>query len=204
VSNFQDTMHFHGLPERLLGSRSRIAVLSVLLGSPSTQWTGREVARKAGVSPTQALTALRAFEAEGVCWQRRIGRASVWSVDPDHFVTKALASVVNLDQAARRRLEETIAAALKGSGAVEAYLFGSVAAGREEAGSDIDLLVVFPDGQRERAWRPELDRLRTAVQGQFSSFLSPSIYTRAQARKPGPMRILREARRTGSALEVGG
>jgi predicted nucleotidyltransferase len=195
-------MHFHGLAERLLGSRSRIAVLTALLGSPGTEWTGRELARRAGLSPTQALSALRAFESEGVCRQRRIGRASVWSVDPDHFVTKALGPLVNLDQTAQRRLAQTVEAALKGSGAAEAYLFGSVATGGEEASSDVDLMVVFPDDKRARAWHARMEGLRASVQAQFSSFLSPVVYTRAQTRAAGASRLLREARRTGASLEV--
>lgn len=195
-------MHFHGLPERLLGSRSRIAVLSVILGSPHAQWTGREVAREAGVSPTQAISALRALESEGVCWQRRIGKASVWSVNPRHFVTRALAPVVSLDRQARGHLERELSSALKGSRASEAYLFGSVTGGREEADSDIDLLVVFPDAPSAKAWRPRLDQLRDDVQAQFASFLSPIVYTRAQARKAGAARLVREARRTGKALAV--
>jgi predicted nucleotidyltransferase len=203
VSNSLDILHFHGLAERLLGRRSRIAVLTALLSSPGAEWTGREIARRAGVSPTQALAALRAFESEGVCRQRRIGRASVWSVVPDHFIAKALESVVHLDQEAQRRLEQTLQTALDGSGAAEAYLFGSVVSGTEEAGSDIDLLVVFPDEKRARAWQVKLEALRSKIQAQFSSFLSPVVYTRAQARKPAASRLLREARRTGAVLEVG-
>ncbi len=195
-------MHFHGLAVRLLGSRSRIAVLSALIGSSGVEWTGREIARKAGVSPTQALAALHTFESEGVCRQRRIGRASVWSVDPGHFITKALTPVVHLDQTAQQRLERVILAALNGSRALEAYLFGSVASGREEASSDIDLLVVFPDERSARAWQERLDALRSAIQAQFSSFLSPVVYTRAQTRKPEARRLLQEARRTGASLEV--
>jgi len=196
-------MHFHGLPERLLGSRTRISVLKTLLGTPGAEWTGRELARAAGVSPTQAMDALRAFEAEGICAQRRIGRASVWTLVDRHFLAKALAPIARLDRDAQERLERSIGAALEGSGALEAYIFGSVAAGREEASSDIDLLVVFPDQRRVEAWRRRLDSLRLALQGDFASFLSPAIFTRAQAQRGSAKRLVREARRKGLVVEVG-
>lgn len=195
-------MHFHGLPERLLGSRTRIAVLKALLRTPGAAWTGRELAREAKVSPTQALAALRAFESEGVCRQRRHGRASIWSVEPDHFITRELSGVLHLDQAAQGRLVSAIEEALKGSGALEAYLFGSVAAGREEASSDIDLIVVFAGQKEADAWHKKLEGLRSRIQRKFSNFLSPLIYTRTQVRKGGPRRILEEARRTGAVIEV--
>src|SRR2546426_10925788 len=104
MSKTLDSMHFHDLPDRLLGSRTRIAILKVLLKTPGAEWTGRELAREAKVSPTQAIAALRAFEAEGFCHQRRLGRASAWSVDPEHFIARELSGVLHLDQTAQGRL----------------------------------------------------------------------------------------------------
>jgi|SRR3990172_8692576 len=195
-------MHFHGLPERLLGSRTRISVLKALLRTPGAEWTGRELAREAMVSPSQALAALRAFEGEGMCHQRRHGRAGVWSLDPDHFLTRELSAVLHLDQTAQGRLVVLLEEALRGSGAIEAHLFGSMAVGREEASSDIDLLVVFPGQKGADAWHTRLDALRSRVEREFSNFLSPLIYTRAQVRKGGARRIAEEARRTGTVIGV--
>jgi len=196
-------MHFHGLPERLLGSKARVAVLKVLVSSPGAEWTGREVGRKAGVSPTQALSALRAFEAEGFCSQRRIGRSSVWQLLGEHFIAKALAPLVTLDEAARLRLQKVIERGLQRSGAREAFLFGSVSSGREEAGSDVDLLVIFTDKQRLAMFRRRLEPLRATVQAQFASFLSPTLMTVSGPHGRSAKRLMVEARRTGIPLEVG-
>lgn len=195
-------MHFHDLPERLLGSRTRIATLKAILKAPGTEWTGRELGREAKISPSQAIAALRALEAEGVCRQRRVGRASVWSVDPDNFITRELASVLQLDQTAQGRLAKILGDSLRGSGALEAYLFGSVASGREQASSDIDFVVVFPGQKEVVAWQKRLDTLRSRVQKEFANFLSPLVYARAQVRKGGARRILEEARKTGAVVEV--
>jgi predicted nucleotidyltransferase len=195
-------MHFHDLPERLVGSRSRVAVLKLLVASPGVEWTGREIARRAKVSPTQGLSALRVFEEEGICRQRRVGRSSVWTLAPDHFLTKALSSLARLDQEAQSRLQRALSRALAGSGATEAYVFGSVASGREEASSDIDLLVVFPDGRRLEDWQGRLDSLRSAVQVEFANFLSPKVFTVAQARRGSAKRLLHEARTNGVPVDV--
>lgn len=202
MSETLDIMHFHDLPERLLGSRTRIAVLKALLRNSGAEWTGRELSREAKVSPSQAISVLRALESEGVCHQRRVGRASVWSIDPDHFITRELISVLRLDETAKGRLAKLLEDALEGSGAEEAYLFGSVVSGREEASSDIDFVVVFRGQKEVEAWQKRLETLRSRVQKEFANFLSPLVYARAQVRRGGARRILEEARRTGAMVEV--
>lgn len=203
MSNILDTMHFHGLPELLLGSRARVAVLKALLAAPGTEWTGRELARKASVSPTQALKALRAFEAEGLCRQRRVGRSSVWHVVEAHFAVRRLRAALTLDEEAQRRLRVHLEKALEGSGALEAYVFGSVAERRESASSDIDLLVLFRDLRSLEAWGPKLERARQAVLRDFASFLSPSLLTVSQVKTPARRNLLAQARAKGNPLEVG-
>jgi predicted nucleotidyltransferase len=201
--DLSNRMHFHNLPEHLLGSRTRLAVLRALLRTPGAEFTGRELARAANVSPSQALAALRVFEMEGFCHQRRHGRSSVWAADPDHFITRGLNDVLHLDQTAMARLEEVLHEALDGSGAEEAYLFGSVATGAEDANSDIDLLVVFPSRRAALGWQGKLEALRPRVEKEFSNFLSPLVYAREQVRKGAPLKLLEEARRTGAVIEVG-
>src|SRR6266581_3220398 len=59
-------MRFHGLPEALLASPGRFAVLKALMRQPRKAWTGSELARAAGVTPRWAIETLRLLEAEGV------------------------------------------------------------------------------------------------------------------------------------------
>lgn len=200
--DLSNIMHFHNLPEHLLGSRTRLAVLQALMRNPGAEWTGREIARAARVSPSQALAALRVFEGEGLCRQRRFGRSSVWAANGDHFITRALGPVLRLDKTAQARLEALIGSALRGSGAEEAHLFGSVANGSEEANSDIDLLVVFPSRRAAQGWQHRLETLRPRIEKEFSNFLSPLVYARDQVQRGGPRRLLEEARRSGAVIEV--
>jgi predicted nucleotidyltransferase len=149
------------------------------------------------------LAALRTFEEEGLAHQRRIGPSSLWSLETGSYLAKTLAPLAKLDEGAQRRLAATMTKALRGSGALEARLFGSVAAGKEQAQSDIDLFVVFPDRRRLERWRPKLERARDQVQEDFGSFLSPTLFVKADLRRATPRRLLGEARRSGIALEVG-
>jgi predicted nucleotidyltransferase len=195
-------MRFHGLPAALLGTPARVAVLTALLGSPGKEWTGRGIAAEAGVSPTQAMAALRVFEAEGLCWRRYIGPSGVWMANPRHLLYDELRPVALLDRTAQRALENRLRRALKGSRADEAYLFGSVAQGLERADSDVDLFVMFPDQAAARRWRPRLEQLQDDVSRRYSTHLQALVYSRKQLRTAQRRHLLQEARTKGIRLEV--
>jgi predicted nucleotidyltransferase len=194
-------MRFHGITSTLLGSPARAAVLTTMLRSAGQELTGREVARRASVSPPRAIEALRVLEGERLCFQRRVGRASLWSLEERHFLAQRLQPLADLESAPRRALVELLSRHL--GEAQEAYLFGSVAQGRDEPGSDIDLLVVFPHDRAMRRWRQSVDSLQDAVLERFGNHLQPITYTRGVVRRGAPRRLLSVARTTGIRLEAG-
>jgi predicted nucleotidyltransferase len=193
-------MRFHGLSTALLGSPARTAVLAAMLRSKGEAMTGREVARRAGVSPPRALDALVLLEAERLCSRRRAGRASLWALNPNHFLAERLAPLAELDEAPRRSLIELLQGRLRG--AEEAYLFGSVAEDRGEPGSDIDVLIVFRDGEAKRRWARGLNDLQDLVLTKFGNHLEAIAYTRRAVASGGSRRLLETARKTGIRLAV--
>ena len=196
-------MHFHKIARRLLGAPSRVAVLSALLSNPDRELTGRELAREAGVSHPQAMEALRAFEWEGVVRQRRVGRAGAWTANPDHFLSEHLGRLGALDLMARRELLSMLEPPLRAAGATEAYLFGSVARGTEEATSDIDVLVVFPSEANAERFAATLEPLRERVSSRFGNELQVLAYGAPSLRRKSVRKLLQAARHEGTPLEVG-
>ncbi len=196
-------MRFHRLPENLLSSPARVAVLRTLLRSPGREWTGREVARASGVSPPQAIEALHRLYDEALVHQRRVGRARVWTLDQGHYLAAGLSGLFEVERKSMEELLGTLRAGLRGSGALEAYLYGSVARGDEDPNSDVDLLVVFPDKRRASAWRERLRNLEAEILGRFGNPLQALVYTSRQVRSRAPGRIYAVARREGRPLEVG-
>lgn len=193
-------MRFHGISSALLGSPARAAVLVTMLRFAGEELTGREVARRAGVSPPRALEALRVLEGEHLCFQRRVGRASLWRLDTRHFLAKRLAALADLDAAPLAELIKMVRGCL--GGVDEAYLFGSMAQGREEPTSDIDLLLVFRDDRAKRRWIRRLAGLQDAVLAAFGNHLQAITYTRRAVTRGGPRRLLATARATGMRLEA--
>lgn len=195
-------MRFHGVAGALLTSPARVAVLQTLLRQPGREWTGREAARAAGVSAPQGLEALGRLADEGMVAEKRVGRASVWSLVGGHYLVKALKPLARVDEAAQAALVDALERGLKGSGAIEAYLFGSVAEGHEDPNSDVDLLVLFPGKSAAGAWRPKLRDLEVEVRARFGNTLQAVAYTTAQARRGAPARIHKVAKVRGKVIKV--
>jgi hypothetical protein len=72
-------MKRHAL-DHLLGSPAKVAVLRILC-TMSTELTGRETARLAGVSGPQAIKALNELTARQVVIRRQAGRAGLYALN---------------------------------------------------------------------------------------------------------------------------
>lgn len=197
-------MRFHGLPETLLTSPARVAVLKALLRSRGREWSGRELAKASGVSAPQTMEALYRLYDEALVGQRRAGRSSLWTLDEGHFLVGRLRPLLALDPESYRALVLALESGLSRSGAVEAWLFGSIARGDEDPTSDVDLLVVFPDKRRAAAWRERLRDLEAEVLARFGNPVQALVYTARQVGGGPPARILGVAKREGHRLEVAG
>jgi predicted nucleotidyltransferase len=148
------------------------------------------------------LEALRLFEAEGLVRQRRFGRSSAWSADPGHFLAERLRGLVTLEGAARRELISAVELALRGAGANEAYLFGSVARASEDPSSDVDVLAVFGSERKAAAFRKSASILSDRFQRRFGNELQVMAYGPQSSRRRGPKKLIQTARLEGIRLEV--
>jgi predicted nucleotidyltransferase len=140
-------------PLALLYDSRRVRVLDVLL-STSEALTGREVARRANLSPTTAAAALNDLETAGLVSSRRDGRANRWLARDDSEFLRQLAQVARVQD---RNAGEALVDAL-GTEPVSVTLFGSTARGRSGPDSDVDILLVAVDRAqglqlRRRAYR---------------------------------------------------
>ena len=128
----------------------------------------------------------------------------MWTLEESHFLVERLRPLLALDSESNRALVEALEAGLSRSGAVEAWLFGSVARGDEDPNSDVDLLVVFPDKRRAAAWRKRLRNLEAEVLARFGNPVQALVYTARQVGGGPPARILSVAKHEGHRLEVAG
>jgi len=118
----------------------------------------RQVATVAGVSPTQAGEVLGRLVALGVVTRRDVGRSALVTLDRSNAAGQLVDRLASLHLDVVQQLR---VAAREIRPVPEALiLFGSFARGEADAGSDVDVLAVRPDGVAadDEAWVSSLGR----------------------------------------------
>ena len=187
-----------------LGSTTKVRLLRQLLRSPARQWTGRELARAAGVSTAQAARDLKDLLDVGVVGRQVHGRSFAWSWRQKHALSSGLASLFSLESDLRANLETEIARELLGLPIQRALLFGSVANGDERADSDVDIFVQVRSQSDKARVEDALEKVRERVWSRFGNPVSSLVYTSAEVARPRNPDLLREIEREGLPLLVNG
>ncbi len=183
--------------DEILANRARTRIVRELLRSPLDWATGRELARRAGISHAQAGKALNALERVGVVRRRASGRADLWLVENDNALVPTLRGLFEVEDGLLEELFRDLRTGLEGLPVQRAVLFGSVARGEEAADSDIDLFVEVArnadvEGVRDRLWDLTL-RLRS----KYGLWLSPLVYPPRKLRNPPNPELLSAIARDG-------
>ncbi len=125
--------------------------------------SGRELARQAGVPATSAAEVLADLVDAGIVRGTPVGRAIAYQLNRDHLVAQAIAKLAGARLDLVDRLKKEIF--LWQEQPVSAWLFGSAARGDGDRRSDIDLLLVAPNGLDEEVWASQMGWLAELVEG---------------------------------------
>lgn len=137
-------MRFHEPLDDILGSRIKVRILR-LLHRTRGQFTGREISRLIGYSPTHTISNLRDLESEGLVVSLRAGKTDLFSLNERSSAVKGvLDPLLRWEQNLYTELAGIFEEQL-GKRLLEVRLFGSVARGEEQQDSDVDLLLVVRD-----------------------------------------------------------
>lgn len=124
----------------LLFPEYRRRVLGLLLLRPDEQLHGREIARRTGLPAGTITRELGKLAEVGLLKREKRGNQQVYSADTNGPIYTELASILRKTSGLTDVLVqalEPIAAKLR-----VAFVFGSVAQGRETAGSDVDVMLI--------------------------------------------------------------
>ncbi len=188
-------MRFHGFQERVVGSRSKVKLLRVLFKFAESEFTGDDLARKAGVSKPMAHRALSELMEENVVARRVAGRAYLYRLVPGSYSVRLVAPLFQDSESPLGELERLFSRKLLSSPVVSAVLYGSLARGEGGPESDIDVyLIVRRAEDRDRVETMVADLNRATLKS-FGNRLSAMVKTLEESR-----RAYRERR--GLELEV--
>jgi len=152
-------------PGRALSGSLTMPILRVLDGR-STPASTAQVARSANTGTAAGIgRALERLSAHGLCNKEDIGGRSLYSINYEHVLYRAVRIALDADRALVKNLKRSLAT--WSPEPVAAVLFGSAARRDGDYTSDIDLLLVRPSmssAARERSWAPQVHQLRLDVQ----------------------------------------
>jgi predicted nucleotidyltransferase len=192
-------MQFREFTRKALGSEGRVRVMLYLFRN-SAPASEREIARMLSLSNTAVNKTMKDFYDINLVTPMRVGSAQVWRMNEGSYAYGALRDMGSL--AARQPiddLKERIAAALRGR-AKMAVIFGSVAEGREQPSSDIDLFVLISSESDRKPVLEALESLSVECMKLYGNQLSPTVMTEKEAKEPGKQKLTEAARRGISVI----
>ncbi len=193
-------VYFHEVWKRVAGAPGRVAVLSVFLRFPEKGFTGREVAREAGLSQPGALKSLKVLEANGVITRARIGHADHYRLQRKHFLVQHLRGLARLDALALESLKTLIRRRVRGTRVEKVVLFGSLARGEERPTSDIDVLFVVPAKSDKREAVAVASEAGLEALDAYGSPLAALVHSRDELRAKKSLPLFQNMERDGIVL----
>jgi predicted nucleotidyltransferase len=129
----------------IFASASHVRLLRALFGLPSGMGrSGRDLARRAGVSHPRANQVLADLSDQGLADVQRLPRTDLYRVNRHHALAEPLGELFELEPKLKFDLISLVASELKVRHlpVKEARIFGSAARGAMAPGSDVDLALV--------------------------------------------------------------
>lgn len=122
--------------------------------------SGREIARRAGVSNPTAQSVLSSLSDQGLLRITRSLRVTYYRLNPDHVLAPVIAELFAHEETLLQSLRHDLGRALPRLVDVEgAYIFGSAARGEMRPDSDIDVAVTLKRGAQLPDEQDDIDAL---------------------------------------------
>lgn len=188
----------------ILGGRIKVDILR-LLSRTRSEHTGREIASIIGCSHNAARYALEGLERSGPVIHRQAGRANTCSLDGDNVVVADILSPPFMAEGSLIEEIANIVSRSMGAGLSSIHLFGSVARGEEDEGSDIDIVVVLRDGADPAGEEEAIADASIEVLRRFGNKLSPLFVTESELERKRRTRkgVWRDIATEGMELKIG-
>ncbi len=168
-------MRFTKYLEDILSTKSDVKILRTLLRYPTKEFSENELARVSRVGQKTVNRAMPKYVSYGIVGVRTIGRANVYTLNSRHYVAEQLKSFFQAEEGAKLELKRMLREAFRRDEAVISLLiFGSMAKGREEPTSDIDVFILTRD---KRGAKEKLQKVREAVMRRFGNVITEYILT---------------------------
>ena len=167
-------MRLTNVLDEVLGQKGKVKVLRVLISS-SGGLTARGIARGVGLTPWGCIKNLRELELLGLVRSEKVGKSNLYTINRDNLVNKEL--LFPLFKKEKKLLKTVLNWIMKQikNKPVSVILFGSVATGKEDVDSDIDLCFLVKDRKEAKKLERELTGISSNFYQQLGKKFSPYI-----------------------------
>ncbi len=155
---------------QFLSSKVRAETCRLLFGSQDEELHVRELSRRLGMNFSAVQRELEKLASMGLISKRKDGNRTYFSANKTHPFFVEIQSLVRKSSG----MVEALRSALNDQRIQFAFIFGSVAAGKEKPGSDIDLMVIGTLSLMD------VTRLLHRMDFQFGREVNPHVFTRAE------------------------
>ena len=163
----------------ILGSHSKISVLRVLFSQ--NDLSGREIARRAGLSPRAASLALAQLVKAGILNRHSVGNTHQFAINRQrHLVSSALGGLFQEEKLLAVTMGRHIMRAIGQNRCVSVAIFGSCARGEANPQSDLDVLVLLNDSYRAPKVKEALQAGAAKFYDLFGLHLAPYVIGAAE------------------------
>jgi predicted nucleotidyltransferase len=180
--------------DKIFAKGSHVKILRVLVSTPGKEWSERELAAAAGMDHKVISRAMPLFVSYKLVNKQQLAKANIYRLNHKHHIVKQLRQLFNEERMALERLGQKLAqACARSKHILSATLFGSVARGAGEPGSDIDLLIIADQ-------RVDLKGLFDWVEIEFGHVVAPHIWTLEELRRKRNLALFRDVSREGQHI----
>lgn len=179
--------------EAIVSSPARLRVAKLLAALPEKEFTGRELARAAGLSHSTALAALDTLVTYGYALVRVLGRAHGFRANPESYLVGAIREWMRIEESGAAELVSELRQRLRDV-ASTVIIFGSYARGTATSGSDLDVLILT---RKRQAVEARLPSVEGALVRRFGILLSAKVIEEAEWSEKRRLPYVREALKVG-------
>ena len=180
--------------EKLLGNKTKIAMLRTFYKIPDKIWSSRDLAKFIGTYNTTILDNLGDLEDMGLIDIGMHGHVKTIKLNKESFVFADIVKpLFRKEEDTIKELIETIKTAINKKDVELLALFGSIVERKEKPASDIDLLIVARN-------REKIDKLLMEKQGiisrKFGNEISPYIMSPQEFKQKQNAPFIKEAKKS--------
>jgi predicted nucleotidyltransferase len=148
--------------DKILGSKTKVNVLSVLVAHPERSIVENELAKEAGTAISEVNRQMRDLVDVGLVIMERVGKSKVYQVNQQHFLFASLESVFRGLEEIYREIAHKVARFVARKHEVKTVLlFGSLASRKIRSDfvkepSDVDIMIVVKSDRQTEAVRKDV------------------------------------------------